>query len=113
MGGPSTALASELPFLAYDVFALSAEARMPYEGFSRSLITELDEYRSVHHLQKPDYEELRSILDEAESTESETSEELWSESEDGDLDIAVAGMAAVALIEAQENDSDSVMAEES
>ena len=35
---------------------------MPYEGFSRGVIGELDDYREIHGMDRPDYSEYQEVL---------------------------------------------------
>ena len=100
-------------FVAYDAFAMSADERMPYEGFSRSVIGELDTFRTLHGMEKPDYRELRSMIDESASEAEAESSSDWDETDGRDGDAAVVAVAAVALMEAQDAMADGLGAEES
>ncbi len=46
-------------FLAYDAFGYGAEERMPWEGFSREVFSELDETRTATGQEKADYSALK------------------------------------------------------
>jgi hypothetical protein len=76
-------------FLAYDAFSYRCEERMPYEGFSRDVISELDEYRDEHDQEKADYSEF----------EGSTADEgiYSSETDSNDDDAAGAAAAAMAV----------------
>ena len=45
-------------FLAWDAFGVDAPEPMPYEGFTRGVIPELERYRKTHRLTRPN----RSLL---------------------------------------------------
>lgn len=47
------------PFLAFDVFNFGAEHRMPYEGFSRQVVEELDQHREQFEQEGPPKEWLQ------------------------------------------------------
>jgi len=57
-------MAAGTAFLAYDVFALAALERMPYEGFTRAVLPELDQFRFDMGMEKADYGTLRETLAE-------------------------------------------------
>lgn len=46
-------------FLAWDAFGVDSPQAMPYEGFTRTVIPELDQYRRFHQMDRPDYSLLR------------------------------------------------------
>ena len=48
-------MCASIGFLAYDAFAYRAEERMPYEGFTRTVIDDLDEFRVENDMEKADY----------------------------------------------------------
>lgn len=48
-------------FLAYDVFAFASEHPMPYEGFARTVISDLDTARKQRGLEKADYSDLKAL----------------------------------------------------
>lgn len=92
-------------FLAYDVFAMGASERMPYEGFSRGVIGELGDYRETHGMDRPDYSEYQEVLQgesEEELDQYLEMEELPEEGEEGLEDEAADAMA-----EDEESDSGS------
>ncbi len=74
-------------FLAYDVFAMSAHERMPYEGFSRGVIGELNDYRETHGMDRPDYSEYKDILSEESPEEMEAYLEMEELPEEGEMDL--------------------------
>lgn len=64
--------------LAYDAFGMAAGSRMPYEGFSRSILNELDMYRETFRQKNPDYRSYRRIVKEHDNY-IETDWEVWDE----------------------------------
>lgn len=96
-------------FLAYDAFAMGAAERMPYEGFSRGVIGELDDYRETHGMDRPDYSEYKEILSEESPEELEQyleMDELPDESEMDQEDEAADAMAEDAEESESEEDED-------
>lgn len=51
----------EEDFLAYDAFSYGAEERMPYEGFTRGVILEMDDWRRAWGQPKADYSYFKSM----------------------------------------------------
>jgi len=62
---------SPIHFLPYDAFAYRTEERMPYEGFTRTVIDDLDEYRSENDMEKADYEGFDDAFNSYEEFEEE------------------------------------------
>jgi len=92
-------------FLAYDAFAMSADERMPYEGFTREVVPELDEWRDTHDQEKADYSELKEAIKAGDMPVEEPLEEGEGDGEgDGGLadaaDAAAAAAGAAAAIAA-------------
>ena len=54
--------ATGAPFLAYDAFSLGAQARMPYEGFARMALPEVNDFRRRHHQDRADLGFYRKTL---------------------------------------------------
>ncbi len=90
----SVYLDTGVAFLAYDAFAHAAEERMPYEGFSRTVIDELDEFRVEHDMERPDY----AMFDEWEDEAAADAEGEMETGDAGEMEGDFAeGVAAAAL----------------
>ncbi len=76
------------PFLAVDAFNHRAEHRMPYEGFTRQVIPELDEHRQVYEQDGPPKERLDQQLQSIEPPQAEPLPmEIEAEVDPEDLDL--------------------------
>ncbi len=103
-------------FLPYDAFAYGGEERMPYEGFSRTVIPELDEYRDEFGMEKADYTPFEEQIEEhheefaegeGEKSWNDIQTELDAAEEGSDVfdDVAEAA-AAEALVDEMVDDAD-------
>lgn len=91
-------------FLAYDAFSFGADERMPYEGFSRTVISDLDGYRTEHGQDRADFSVFQESINDYEETEQGW-DESWSDpSEESAMDDADAAMAE----EVESGDSESM-----
>ncbi|PCJ56590.1 MAG: hypothetical protein COA73_11895, partial [Candidatus Hydrogenedentota bacterium] len=76
-------------FLAYDAFSYRADERMPYEGYSRTIISDLDGFRNEHDQDSADYGIFKESINDYEDTD-----EGWDDSSDEEaMDSADAAMA--------------------
>ncbi|MDF1664725.1 MAG: hypothetical protein P1V97_23400 [Planctomycetota bacterium] len=96
-------------FLAYDAFSYGAEERMPYEGFTRGVITEMDDWRQSNGQEKADFSYFKGMRkagdeydedwgwDEYEEEQFDYEEHDGDEYDsDGDDDFAAAALAGEA-----------------
>ncbi|MCB9752399.1 MAG: hypothetical protein H6713_20795 [Myxococcales bacterium] len=99
----------ELEFLPYDAFAIAGEERMPYEGFSGQVLSDITEFRAEHGQEKPDYSTLRACARRAGPTETDwdvgvCDDEDADEGDEGVDDAEAALVASAALAELAEDD---------
>ncbi|MDJ0835705.1 MAG: hypothetical protein QNK37_04265 [Acidobacteriota bacterium] len=96
-----------LSFVAYDAFARAADERMPYEGFSRTVIDELDQYRIAHNMEAPDYPAMNEVLEEHDAELT-----IW-EDWDGSFNEAAALEATLEAAAAESQETEQSLADES
>ncbi|MEM9188356.1 MAG: hypothetical protein AAGF12_04235 [Myxococcota bacterium] len=96
-------------FLSYDAFAYRYQDSVPYEGFSRKVLGELEEYRVSHHQVKPDYSTFKEYDKKAGLAEkggpaepADDSGKDKPEEYDGGIDVAEAAAAVVVAEAAME-----------
>ncbi|MEM7009911.1 MAG: hypothetical protein AAF585_00375 [Verrucomicrobiota bacterium] len=83
------------PFLAFDVFNFRADERMPYEGFSRQVVRELDTHREANNQEGPPKEWLQEDAASVAGEDGAVDEEalpLLDEVELGPEDLDMTGM---------------------
>ncbi len=86
---------AQIAFLAYDAFNYGAHERAPYEGFSRGVVSELEDFRVEHDMERADYSDMKDV-DVVDSYDEE-----WDVSADDAL-VAAEAEAAASLIEDSE-----------
>lgn len=74
----------EEDFLAYDAFAFGAAERMPYEGFTRLVIPEMDQWRRAWGQPKADYSYFKSMRRAGEEYDEDWG---WDEYEEEQFDF--------------------------
>lgn len=94
-------------FLPWDAFAYGCEEPMPYDGFCREVVQEVQPYRDSHGQEKADYSELKAANKHAQGEEqsmNDAREELHAEGDD--MDGGAEAVAAMAALEAAESAGD-------
>ncbi|MGE0489869.1 MAG: hypothetical protein AB7S38_11745 [Vulcanimicrobiota bacterium] len=90
-------------YLPYDTFAYCSHERMPYEGFSRTLIPDLDEHRRHHGWERADYSAYKEADQAGDWVEEDEVEEADFEEAASDMDdVADDAMGALLVYEAAE-----------
>lgn len=83
-------------FVAYDAFAWAAEEPMPYEGFSRGVVDELDRHRREHDREKADYSAFRAADKQAGREEDARGHDGEAHGEIRDAETGAEGLAVAA-----------------
>ncbi len=73
------------PFIAYDAFSLGSVTQMPYEGFSRMVLTSLAVFRTQHAMERADRTSMKRWL-RSYDHDNDWDDYCWDPSSEGDED---------------------------
>ena len=103
-------------FIPYDAFGYGADAPMPWEGFAREVIPDLDAFREQHDMEKKDYSMFKELGQQAQQGPSEEAGDGGSEGggdEGAGVGEAAAAGAAAAVVAAELMDETAEVADQS
>ncbi len=88
-------------FFPYDAFGYGADEPMPYEGFSREVLPELDQHRASHGQEKADYSAFRELDKQGGGSDREAHADEQQQQQQ-DTAEAAAAAAAIGAVDAME-----------
>jgi len=94
-------LEDEVEWLMYDLFAHCGEEDMPYEGFARDVVDEIEDWRVEHDEEKADYAAFGDYIEDGDDGDLADDDSAGASDSD-DAGAAAAAVAVVAIAEAED-----------